>query len=67
MYSVRIAFPRCSVQQSFCGTLPEIGDAVEVWNSGHQLTTHTEAAGAVDDSLLLVSPASAGRRPQAAS
>jgi hypothetical protein len=67
MHSVGIACPRCSVQQTFCGTLPEIGDAVQVWNSKHQLTAHTEATGAVNDSLLLVSPASLGRRPPAAS
>jgi hypothetical protein len=64
MYSVRIACPRCRVQQTFCGTLPEIGDAVQVWNSKHHLTAHIEATGSVNDSLLLVSPASLGRRPQ---
>jgi hypothetical protein len=51
MYRVRVACPKCSMQQTFCGTVPEIGDAVEMWYSRHQLTTHTEAASAVTDSL----------------
>ena len=46
MYSVRVACPRCSMQQTFSGTPPEISDAVEMWNSGHQLTTHTQSTGA---------------------
>jgi hypothetical protein len=42
MYSVRIACPKCSMQQIFRGTPSEIGDAVEIWNSRHQLTAHTQ-------------------------
>jgi hypothetical protein len=46
MYSMRVACPKCSVQQTFRGTPPEIGDAVEMWNSRHQLTAHTRSTGA---------------------
>jgi hypothetical protein len=46
MYSVRIACPKCSTQRTFRGTPPEIGDAVEIWNSRHQLTVHAQATGA---------------------
>lgn len=61
IYSMRIACPKCSMQQTFRGTPPQIGEAVETWNSGHQLTAHAETAGAVNGSRLLVSPASADR------
>jgi hypothetical protein len=47
IYLMRIACPKCSMQQTFRGTPPQIGDAVETWNSGHQLTAHAEAVGAV--------------------
>jgi hypothetical protein len=46
MYSVRIACPKCSMQQTFRGTPPEIVDALEMWNNKHQLTVHTQATGA---------------------
>jgi hypothetical protein len=47
-YSVRIACPKCSMQQTFRGTLPEIGAAVEVWNSRHQRTAHTDESDAAE-------------------
>jgi hypothetical protein len=46
MYSMRIACPKCSMQQTFRGTPPEIGKAVEIWNSRHQLIVHPQATGA---------------------
>jgi hypothetical protein len=46
MYVVRIACPKCSMQQTFCGTPSEIGAAVEVWNSWHQRATHNDESDA---------------------
>ena len=64
IYSMRIGCPKCSVQQTFHGTPPEIGDAVEMWHGRHQLTAHAGAASAVNGSRLLVSrlaPTASGR------
>lgn len=64
MYSVRIACPKCSMQQTFRGTPPEIGDAVEMWNSRHQLTAHTQTTGAdVKTDLTVKGRSSWSRRP----
>ena len=46
MYVVRIACPKCSMQQTFRGTPPEIGAAVEAWNTRHQRAIHDDEPGA---------------------
>jgi hypothetical protein len=64
MYSMRIACPKCSMQQTFRGTPPEIGDAVEMWNSRHQLTAHPQSTGAyVKTDLTVTGRSSRCRRP----
>ena len=47
MYIVRIACPKCSMQQTFYGTPLEIGTAVEVWNIRHQRAIHNSESGAL--------------------
>jgi hypothetical protein len=42
IYVVRIACPKCSMEQTFRGTPSEIGVAVEAWNSKHQRVTHSD-------------------------
>ena len=52
------------MQQIFRGTPPEIGDAVEMWNSRHQLTAHTQSTGAdVKADLTVKGRSSRCRRP----
>ena len=36
MFEVVVACPACGVQQTFRGTVPEIGGAAEVWKQGHR-------------------------------
>jgi hypothetical protein len=41
VYDVRVACRECGTQQSFRGTIPEIGDAAERWSNEHQpLSAH---------------------------
>jgi hypothetical protein len=35
IFEVVVACAQCGVRQTFCGTVPEIGDAAEVWQRGH--------------------------------
>jgi hypothetical protein len=39
---VRAACPECGTQQTFRGTIAEIGDAAERWSSEHRRTTHAD-------------------------
>jgi hypothetical protein len=36
LLEVVVACADCGVRQTFWGTVPEIGDAAEVWKQGHQ-------------------------------
>ena len=36
IFEVMVACAKCGVRQTFWGTVPEIGDAAEVWQEGHQ-------------------------------
>jgi hypothetical protein len=41
IFEVMVACGKCGVRQTFWGTVPEIGDAAEVWQRGHQCAVHT--------------------------
>ncbi len=45
-YDVTVACPECGRQQTFRGTIPEIGDAAERWNSEHRRAAHADGPGA---------------------
>jgi hypothetical protein len=42
VYGVRVACRECGMQQTFRGTIAEIGDAAEIWSSQHRRTTHAD-------------------------
>lgn len=44
-YDVTVACPECGTQQTFRGTIPEIGDAAERWNSEHRRAAHADGPG----------------------
>jgi hypothetical protein len=46
VYDVRVACPECGTQQTFQGTIPEIGDAAERWTSEHRRAAHADGLGA---------------------
>jgi hypothetical protein len=41
-YDVTVACPEYGRQQTFRGTIPEIGDAAERWNSEHRRAAHAD-------------------------
>ena len=47
IFEVMVACAKCGVRQTFCGTVPEIGDTAEVWQEGHWCVARLGQGGSV--------------------
>jgi hypothetical protein len=47
IFEVVVACAKCGVRQTFCGTVPEIGDAAEMWQQGHWCAARLGKGGSV--------------------
>jgi hypothetical protein len=47
IFEVVVACAKCGVRQTFCGTVPEIGDAAEVWQERHCCVARLGQGGSV--------------------
>jgi hypothetical protein len=45
IFEVVVACGKCGVRQTFSGTVPEIGDAAEVWQQGHLCAARSGQSG----------------------
>ena len=45
LFEVVVACAKCGVRQTFWGTVPEIGDAAEVWQQGHHCAARLGQSG----------------------
>jgi hypothetical protein len=47
IFEVMVACAKCGVRQTFWGSVPEIGDAAEVWQQGHYCASGLGQSGSV--------------------
>ena len=62
VYDVRVACRECGTQQTFRGTIPEIGDAAERWSSEHRRAAHADGTDATAGHMERAAPESLPER-----